>query len=81
MINIDGGVEVDNIGTYIPETGVVDITGFNPSSVEGSSFIKVSMTPANQSTIRPLRNYVLDIDTDLSFALAQIDYQNTQISL
>jgi hypothetical protein len=81
IINADGGVEVDNIGTYTPDTGVVRFEGFNPSSVEGGAEIKISVVPANQSTVRPLRNYVLKIDTQLSTALAQIDYQNTQTSL
>lgn len=81
IINADGGVEVDNIGTYTPDTGVVRLEGFNPSSVEGGAEIKISVLPANQSTVRPLRNYVLNIDTQLSTALAQIDYQNTQTSL
>ena len=39
--------------------------------------LKISAVPANESTIRPLRNYVIDIDSGLSFAKAQIDYQNT----
>ena len=43
--------------------------------------IKLTVTPANQSTVRPLRNYVLKLDEQASNALAQIDYQNTQTSL
>ena len=81
IVNADGGIEVDNIGTYSPDTGVVRLEGFNPTSIEGGSELKISVVPANQSTIRPLRNYVLNIDTQLSTALAQIDYQNTQTSL
>lgn len=81
IINADGGVEIDNIGTYNPATGVVQLEGFNPTSVEGGTDIKLSITPANQSTVRPLRNYVLKLDDQLSSALAQIDYQNTQTSL
>ncbi len=81
IVNADGGIEVDNIGTYTPDTGVVRLEGFNPTSIEGGSELKISVVPANQSTIRPLRNYVLNIDTQLSTALAQIDYQNTQTSL
>lgn len=81
IINADGGVEIDNIGTYTPDTGVVQLEGFNPTSVEGGSDIKLSVVPANQSTVRPLRNYILKLDDQLSTALAQIDYQNTQITL
>ena len=81
IINADGGVEIDNIGTYTPETGVVNLVGFNPTSIEGGTQIKLTVTPANQSTVRPLRNYVLKLDEQASNALAQIDYQNTQTSL
>ena len=81
LVNIDGDVELDNIGEYDTGTGVVLLQGFNPVSVEGGSVLKVSATPTNQSTIRPLRNYIIDIDPELSFAQSQIDYQNTQLTL
>ena len=43
--------------------------------------IKISSKPANQSTIRPLRATVLDIDTIASKATAVLDYQETQVAL
>ena len=76
IINSDEVVIKDNAGNYNPAKGKVDITGFNPSAFAGSS-IHVTATPANQATIRPLRNYIITIDTDKSFANATIDYQNT----
>ena len=79
--DIEGNIQVDNIGTYTPETGVVNIVGFNPTAVEGSTQIKISAVPTNQSTIRPLRNYILDIDTGNSITSAQIDYQETRLTL
>ena len=81
IVNIDGDVEVDNIGEYDTGTGKVLIQGFNPVSIEGGIVLKISVTPNNQSTIRPLRNYILDLDAGLSFAQSQIDYQNTQLTL
>ena len=45
------------------------------------SVIRVDITPANQNTIRPLRNYILDIDRTLSTSKAQLDFQNTQVTL
>ena len=71
---------VDNIGSYIGATGTVTFTGFNPSAFVGSG-IRVDITPANQNTIRPLRNYILDIDRTLSTSKAQLDFQNTQVTL
>lgn len=74
------GIEVDNIGSYEPSTGTVTLNGFNPSAVEGS-IIKVSATPANQGTIRPLLNYILDVDTSLSTVTSTTDFENIRISL
>ena len=81
IVNADGDVEVDNIGTYTPDTGIVQLEGFNPSAIEGGTQLKITVTPANQSTIRPLRNYILKLEDQLSSAFAQIDYQNTQTTL
>jgi hypothetical protein len=81
LVNIDGDVELDNIGEYDTGTGKVLLQGFNPVSIEGGSVLKVTATPTNQSTLRPLRNYIIDIDPELSFAQSQIDFQNTQLTL
>ena len=81
LVDINGNVQVDNIGDYDTGNGRVTLTGFNPVTVEGGTVMKVSVTPTNQSTIRPLRNYTLNLDTGLSFAQSQIDYQNTQLTL
>ncbi len=80
VINEKGDVIKDNAGSYNPTTGKVDITGFNPSAFAGSN-IHVTATPANQATIRPIRNYIITIDTDVSFANAVLDYQNTAATI
>ena len=80
IVSVDGTVEVDNVGSYSNTTGVVDLVGFKPSSFEGNS-ITFLVRPANQSTIKPLRNYVIDIDTGLSSSRAILDYQNTSVSI
>ena len=77
-----GTVEIDNIGSYDALKGTVTLTGFNPFSITaGVNFLKVSCTPANQATIRPLRSYILDIDEGPSFASAQVDRQDTDVVL
>ena len=77
-----GIVEVDNIGSYDALTGTVTLTGFLPASITaGANFLKISCTPANQATIRPLRSYILDIDEGPSFATGQIDRQDTDVVL
>jgi hypothetical protein len=81
VVDIEGNIQVDNIGSYTPETGTVNIVGFNPTSIEGTSQVKISAVPTNQSTVRPLRNYILNIDTTNSITSAQIDYQETRLTL
>ena len=54
--------------------------GFAPTAIEGDA-IKFSATPANQSTVRPLRNFILDIDKTKSQATGIIDNQNTLTTL
>ena len=80
IVNTADGVEVDNVGEYNPSSGRIDLVGFNPTAIEGDA-IKISAKPANQSTIRPLRATVLDIDTVASKATAVLDYQETQVAL
>ena len=80
VVDQDGVVQVDNIGSYSQTEGVVTLTGFAPTAIQGS-FLKINALPANQGTIRPLRNYILDIDTVSSLSTAVIDNQNTLVTL
>lgn len=82
IVNASNVRVVTNAGYYDAVTGKVVVSGFAPSSISGGlSYIRLSALPANQSTIRPLRNYILDIDTTLSFASAIIDYEETKVAL
>lgn len=78
--NLTGDIVKDNIGTYTQATGTITLTGIEISSYTGTA-IKISAKPANQSTIRPLRNYILDIDKTRSSSSAVLDFQNTAVSL
>lgn len=75
-----GNIILDNIGSYASTTGVVQLISFNPDSIVGDQ-LKLSVLPANQATIRPLRNYIINVDTTTSFSRATIDYQNTKASI
>jgi hypothetical protein len=70
VINLaDFSVVVDNIGSYISSTGIVEIVGFRPSAIlSGQNYIKISVVPANQSAVSPQRNEVLEFDLEPSFA-------------
>ena len=80
IINSSEGVEVDNIGSFDSKSGRVNLVGFNPTALE-SGQIKISARPANESTIRPLRASIIDIDIVASKANAVLDYQDVQASL
>ena len=80
IVNTGGTIEVDNIGSYDAALGKITLVGFAPTDFAGDH-IKFSATPANQSTIRPLRATVIDIDPAASKASAVLDYQETQVSL
>ena len=82
IVNSLGSVEIDNIGSYEPLTGTVNITGFAPTAItDGTNYIKLTCTPANESTIKPLRSYILDLDEGASFATSVVDRQRTEITL
>lgn len=77
-----GAIISDNIGSYKNTNGVVSISSLSPLSVlSGNTYIKFSATPANQSVIRPLRNYIIKIDSQKTVAAALKDDQNTKVSL
>jgi hypothetical protein len=44
VIDADGGIQVNNIGTYNANNGVVSITGFAPVSITGGqTYIRLSV--------------------------------------
>ena len=77
IANGTNDVIVDNLGSYAATTGVVTLTYFTPTSIVGSvNYIKLSVTPANQSSIAPTRNNILVYDADVSAANAIITTAN-----
>lgn len=80
IVNLTGDVILDNIGSYNAVNGTVTLVSFNPTSIEGD-YLPITVVPANQSTIKPLRNYLVKVDTTRSFSRAVIDYQNTSVIL
>lgn len=68
---------VDNVGSYNASAGTVDITGLQVDQITGGNFIKLAVVPANQSVIRPEREYILNHDQARSTARAvDTDAQN-----
>ena len=83
LVDISGNIIVDNIGDYTPANGKVNISAQGAVSeiIGGGSEIKVNAIPANGAVLRPLRNYILQFEENESFVIANIDYQNTRVSL
>ena len=58
-----GTVVVDNIGSYDASNRRVNIVSFTPNGLlGGNGKIKISVLPANQSAISPLRQNILEYD-------------------
>ena len=59
--NLTQEVIVDNVGSFSGDT--VSITGLQVDSiVTGDTFVKISVVPANQSFVTPLRENVIEFD-------------------
>ena len=62
-----GQVKTNNIGSFDPLTGKLDIVSFKPTGLSGGAgFIKLSATPANQSAISPTFNEIINFDATAS---------------
>lgn len=82
IFDLDGNVLLDNVGQYNPQTGAVEIVGFNPSAITGGgNFVKIRVVPENESFISPLRNYIIKLDTTKSSATAVIDRQTPSLEV
>lgn len=68
IVIADLSVAIDNVGTFNPTTGVVSIVGLRPEElIGGEDYIKITVTPANQSAVAPVRNDILKHDKVNSF--------------
>ena len=77
IVSSAGDVISPNIGNYDATTGKVTLTYFTPSSIAGGrDYIQLSVVPANQSSIAPVRNNILVYDPDVSAANAIITAAN-----
>lgn len=57
---------VDSIGSIEYGTGKVKIVSFKPTEIPAGTEIKVSVIPANESVVAPVRNNILQYDASLS---------------
>lgn len=71
VVDISGNTVRDNIGSYDSISGTITLSGFTGSLISGT-FIKITALPANQATINPLRNNIINYDPTASSARAVI---------
>jgi len=69
VIDTSGNIVRDNVGSYDSTSGVISLSGFTGSLISGTYF-KITALPANQATIDPLRNNILNYDAASSSARA-----------
>jgi len=81
IVDTSGNVVVNNVGSYSRGNGTVNIVNFAPDTILSGSTIRIKAVPANPSTIKPLRNYILTLDTVDLGAQSTVDYQTTRASL
>lgn len=82
LLDLNDVVKIANIGTYNAAKGQVEIRSLlvDKDSYIGDG-IKISVLPANQSTISPLRNYIITQDEDLSTVLSNVDRGEVKVTL
>jgi len=82
VLDLDGNVLLDNVGEYTPATGIIAINAFEPSQVtSGQPYLIFSVTPEQESNIKPLRNFILKLDTARSSTTAIVDRQTTSLEV
>ena len=73
IVTLGGKTIVDNIGSYDPVSGTVNIVGLNVQNVPGGkNFIKCFAVPANQSVVNATLNNIIKFDPEESFTKAVI---------
>ncbi len=84
IVNVDDNdaVVTDNIGDYLPSTGVLNLNNFNLNLINaGVNFLKFSAVPQNQATIPMLRNFVYKHDPSRIIVNHAIDRQGVRVTL
>lgn len=82
LLDLDGAVIINNIGTYDPVKGTILLSSIriDKDGYVGTG-IRLSAVPANQSTISPLRNYIITLDESVSSTTGYIDAGATRTIL
>jgi len=80
IVDLFGNVVVDNIGSYNPSTGVVQLTGFAPENIiTGEDYISITAVPRDGSVFKPLRNTLISLGSNSANGIPDIN-QATSIA-
>lgn len=82
LVDLNDVIKITNIGTYDPSLGRVELRSLlvDKDGYVGGG-IKISATPANQSTITPLRNYIITLDEEVSSVMSKLDTGEIKVTL
>jgi hypothetical protein len=78
IFDLDDVVQIANVGSYDPAKGEVFL---NALRVDEHTTLKVSADPANQATLRPLRNYIVSIDPTVSSVSGTLESSDVKVNL
>ena len=67
--NAANDVIVDDVGSYVAGTGVLNLVGFEPTAITaGVNYLKIKAVPGNQSAVSPTLNNIIEFDEGESFS-------------
>jgi len=74
IIDQNGKVVVDNIGSYEPTTGTVTLSGFQPQAItSGARYLNITATPADDTNFKPLRNTLITLGNNFVSAIPDVN--------
>lgn len=78
LLDTSDEVKLVNTGSYDPAKGLISLSGLN---VEVATILKINARPANTSTIRPLRNYIITLSESTLGVTGIAESSNTKVVL
>jgi hypothetical protein len=81
-VDKDNNVIVDNIGSYTPSTGTVNLSGFLPQSiVSGNSYLNIKAVPADDTNFKPLRNTLITLGDNLVSGIPDVNAATSVVGI
>lgn len=77
VVDVDGNIVIDNIGSYTSSTGIITLSAFKPDSISsGNNYIGINAIPTDGSDVKPLRNTVIVLGSNIVTADADTNSAN-----